>query len=686
MKHAIDLSELTLGVCYYPEHWKEALWREDLQRMREYGIKVIRIAEFAWSLMEGEEGTFDFSFWDRFLSLASEEQMRVIFCTPTATPPVWLTEKYPEVLNADGDGNLFHHGMRRHYNLSSPKYRELCSRLVEKMGEHFNQYSCIVGWQIDNEVNCEVHDYYAESDHKAFRAYLKDKYHTLDVLNERMGTMFWNQLYTDWEQIFLARRTPAGLGRTNPHMMLEEKRFISHMAVEFITEQAVILKKTAGDRFITTNGIFQDIDYQMLLQSGVDFVCYDNYPNFAYQAGREKAAGENLKDRNASFNLSRVRSISPLFGIMEQQSGSGGWNFRMLQPAPKPGQMRLWTWQAIAHGADMVSYFRWRTAPAGTEIYWHGLNDYSNEPNRRLEELREISREIRKINLEAGIAGKPFEAKVAILTDYDNTWDGESDIWHGPLREFSMDGWFRALEHGHIPFDFVDIRDTTTAEELSGYELVVYPHAAILTEERMAVLRQYVIMGGQLIMGCRTGYKDIHGRCPMAAMPGPAGKLCGVRVVDFTSIGPLDEEQYMEWEGERVPAPVFNDILEAEPGAKVIGCFCNNYYKGRPALVKRQEGSGTAWYFGAGFAEETAALFLKKLAIHSPGSEDISLPRDVEITVRGKYMFLLNYAAEPTEILFRKARREVFSGKNVEGHFLMAPYGVCILERWEEME
>lgn len=678
MKHSIEMDRIKLGVCYYPEHWEESLWQDDLKRMKEHGIEIIRVAEFAWSLMEREEGIFDFSFWDRFLELARKEKMQVIFCTPTATPPAWLTEKYPEVLNADADGHLLYHGLRRHYNLTSPKYLELCGRLVEKMGEHFNQFDCIIGWQIDNEINCEINEYYADSDHKAFRDYLKEKYRTLEELNEKWGTVFWNQTYTDWEQIYLPRRTTMGLGGANPHLKLEQKRFISHAAIAFMAKQAVILKTTAGDRFITTNGIFSEIDYQALMEAGLNFICYDNYPNFAYEMAVSPEAKQGMKDRNSSFNLARVRSISPLFGVMEQQSGPGGWNSRMMQPSPKPGQMRLWTWQAIAHGADMVSYFRWRTCNVGTEIYWHGLNDYSNLPNRRLKELTQIHKEILAVD---GIAGHTFEAKVAILTDWDNTWDGESDCWHGPLRNFSMDGWFKALQKNHVPFDFVDFRDTTQVEVLSAYDLVVYPHATILNEQRTAVLKSYVEQGGQLIMGSRTGYKDEYGRCPMRAMPGPAADLCGVRVVDFTLLGPLDEEEYLEWEGEKVPAPVFNDILEPleEKHSEVKATFCNNYYSGQPALVCKQQGKGTAWYLGAGFAEGTAALFLKKLSIESPAKGKLELPPQIELTIRGSRMFLLNYDNASYEVKLHQPMRELISQEEKYGKCIMEPYGVWIL-------
>ena len=383
MRHSIEMEKLTLGVCYYPEHWDRALWKDDLQRMKQYGIEVIRLAEFSWALMEPEEGKYDFSFWDEFLALAAEENMKVVFCTPTATPPAWLSEKYPETLNADGDGNLMYHGMRGQHNLTSPKYLEFCEKITRRMAEHFNKYDCIIGWQLDNEVNCEANEYYSKSDHEAFRAFLKERFGTLDNLNEKMGTIFWSQTYTDWDQIHLARRSTAGTGLANPHMQLEQVRFISHSAVHYLALQASIVRETAGDRFITTNGIFENLDYQKLMESGVDFIMYDSYPNFAYAMDRPDGGEGDLKDRNFSFNLARTRAISPLFGIMEQQAGPGGWNFRIHQASPKPGQLRLWTMQSVAHGADFVSFFRWRTCSFGTEIYWHGLNDYSNRPNRR---------------------------------------------------------------------------------------------------------------------------------------------------------------------------------------------------------------------------------------------------------------------------------------------------------------
>lgn len=685
MEKSMNIDRLTLGVCYYPEHWREDLWEDDLDRMLDHGLEVIRIAEFAWNKFEPEEGVFTFDFFDRFLKLADGKGMRVIFCTPTATPPAWLTGKYPEVLNASLDGTLYRHGMRRHYNYNSLVYREFTKRIVEKLASHYGSHPAIIGWQIDNELNCEMNVFYSKSDHRAFRLYMKDKFKTLDALNDAMGTAFWNQTYSSWEEIYLSR--PNNQNSNNPHMALEEKRFISQSTISFCKLQSDIIRNyVPKEIFITTNGIFGHVDSHEMTDTALDFITYDSYPNFAFDANTDPKRPGNMNDRNWSRNLTRVRSISPNFGIMEQQSGPGGWDFRIKQPAPKPGQMRLWVFQSIAHGADFISFFRWRTCWIGTEIYWNGLNDYSNEPNRRLAELKSIHRDISKIS---EMAGARYTAKIALVKDYENEWDGEQDLWHGPLDKFSDNGWFTAAQTTHTPMDFIFLRNNgehkTLLKDLEKYKLLIYPHATILTQNTADLLKAYVTGGGKLIMGARTGYKDIYGRCPMRPMPGFAADICGVKVIDYTHLGPEDDGEFAIWDDEIMEAPVFNDILEPMEGAEVLGKFKGNYYDGQPALVSNHWGKGTAYYFGAGFSPETAEVFLKKLGYASTYAEFMELPEEVELAVRSKnnkeYFFLLNYKKYSVQILFKEPMEDLLTGKRISGESDLEPFGVMVLKR-----
>ena len=675
-----------LGVCYYPEHWDTSFWKEDMLRMKSYGIGVIRVAEFAWNLFEPEEGRFDDSFWDRFLNVAKDCGMQVIFCTPTATPPAWLTEKYPEVLNCDIYGHPVYHGMRKHHNMTSPVYLDFVKKIVEHIAAHYGAHPAIIGWQIDNEVNCETNSYHAPSDHEAFRKYLKEKYGTLENLNRAMGTTFWNQTYTDWEQVHLSRYTLAN--SNNPHMMLEEKRFISEAAINYIGIQADIIRKyRRSEQFITTNGLFGVLDNHKLVKEKLDFITYDSYPNFAFAMEGSKLSPRSLRDRETSFNLAKTRSVSNRFGIMEQQSGPGGWNTRLLQPAPKPGQLRLWTFQSIAHGADFVSYFRWRTCTFGTEMYWHGLLNYDNFPNRRTEELLRVSEDIQKIQR---IAGTKHTAKFAILCDYDNEWDGMEDKWHGPLNRESTDGWFKALQRAHIPFEFVNINDEGTSQPLGNFTAAVYPHPTIMTPARAEILRAYAENGGTLFFGCRSGYKDIDGQCPMMPMPGLLAPLTGCTVEDFTFIGPADEKEYMTLGEKKIPAPTFNDILRPDfESCEVLATYDGNYYNGKPALTKNTVGKGTVYACGSVFAEETAAALLELLpkAELCPVTGWLELPEEIELTVRTNekngrsYAFLLNYTAQPQTVTVQKPTKELLTRETLDGTYTMEPYGVLVLDK-----
>ncbi len=674
MRKKLNLDHLTLGVCYYPEHWDSSLWREDLRRMKDMGLEVIRIAEFAWNKFEPSEGEFTFDFFDSFMKIVEEEGIKVIFCTPTATPPAWMSHKYPEILNADLDGNLIRHGHRRQHNMTSEKYRFFVSRITEKLGEHYGRHPNIVAWQLDNEINCECHLYYAESDHKAFRQYLKKKFGTLDALNDAIGAVFWNQTYTDWEEVYLTRRTNHE-GHTNPHMELLERRFVSDTVIDFFKLQTDILRKYT-DAKITTNGLFRYIDYHRLTDEVLDFITLDNYPHFNEKRDEDYNVARR---RRAAYNLARTRSISPIFGVMEQQSGVGGWTFWRPTEAPKPGYLRLWALQSVASGADYVSFFRYRTCTFGTEIYWHGILNYDNRDNRRVEEVKQTWRDLQKIQ---GVTGKDFRAEVAILRDYDNQLDGENDLWHGEADRQSYEAWTIAAETAHVPYDLVYINDETALDELRRYKMAVYPHAAILTEKRAALLRAYAEAGGTILFGCRTGYKDMYGRCPMMPMPGYAADLCGITVDDFTGVSPEGEGAWVEMDGKRVSAPFFNDLL-TPVDAEAVALYGNRYYKGVCAFSQRTVGAGKAMYFGGAFGEDTARAILKREGIGAPDGWDriLDLPEGVGLTVRGEYAFLLNYTEETQRIPCGEALRNLIAEADVNGELILAPLDVAVLER-----
>ena len=676
--------EIELGTCYYPEQWEESLWEDDLRRMKEVGIKTIRVAEFAWNKFEPEEGRYTFEFFDRFLDLAERMKIKVIFGTPTATPPAWLTEKYPEVLNCTIDGVPYKHGCRRHYNYNSPKYIEFTKIIVQQIASHYAKHPAIIGWQIDNEINCELNEFYSESDDVAFRSFLQEKYSTLVALNKAWGTVFWNQTYTDWLQVHLPQKVVHN--SNNPHRVLDYIRFVSKSACNYVKIQSEILRQYVkpGD-YITTNGLFSYLDSHQMTRESLDFFMYDSYPNFAYCLTEKPQTSDDLNDRKWSRHLSVVRSISPNFGIMEQQAGANGWNTRMEAPSPKPGQITLWAMQSIAHGADFVSFFRWRTSIMGTEIYWHGILDYSNRDNRRLAEVKQTYDKVKAIK---DIAGAEYQASFAVFCDYNNVFDTETDVWHQRVEKASSKGIFNAAQLTHTPMDYVFFHKDMKVSDLEEYPVLFYPHAVILTNEITELLTEYVKGGGTLVLGCRTGYKDETGKCVMKKLPGLLQELSRVDVIDYTFLGPADETSMVDWDGTLLEAAVFNDILEPLEEAIVEGSFTNNYYSGQAGLISRKYGQGKVYYFGGAFSETTARVFLEKLKIADPFKEIISLPEGCELVIRVKdgdtYAFVLNYEHRKVSINVRKRMYDMFEGEMVSGSIELSAYETKVFKLQEE--
>jgi beta-galactosidase len=354
--------------------------------------------------------------------------------------------------------------------------------------------------------------------------------------------------------------------------------------------------------------------------------------------------------------------------------------------------MRLWTYQSIAHGADMVLYFRWRTATMGTEIYWHGINDYDNRPNRRVAEAAQVGRELAQIGRR--IVGAHTRAHVAIVSDYENEWDGELDIWHGPYTRQSVQAWFAALQYAHIPVDALYLRSSTTTDDLARYDVLIYPHPAIMTDATAALISAYVERGGTIVFGCRTGYKDATGQCPMRPLPGPVAELCGVTVEDWTRIEPSDPAPTLRWRDADRPmvrAEAFNDILHVTaPRAEVLATYAGGYYAGSPALTRNRVGQGSAYYYGAVFNLDAASELIRQLGLASPVGDWLELPRAVELCIRERaetserLIFLLNYSDADQTITLHRTATDLLTEQPLHGQVTLAPFDVRILAESDE--
>ena len=672
---------MTAGVCYYPEHWPKELWAEDLDRMKAAGLSVVRVAEFAWTIFEPEEGSFQFDFFDGFLALCLEKGIRVILGTPTANPPAWLTEKYPEVLNCGRDGTPYRHGCRKHCGYNAEIYQKLCARVTEEMARHYGQHPAVVGWQIDNELNCETDEFYAPADHAAFRTFLREKYGTLDSLNQAWGTVFWNQTYTDWSQLYGPR--PVLNGGYNPSMLLDYCRFISNSARRFCNMQADIIRRyKKAEDFITTNGLFNHLDNHQMAEESLDVFTYDSYPNMAYGLDRTPKTSNDLNDRKWSRDLIETRSVCPHFGIMEQQSGAGGWFNRLEGPAPRPGQLTLWAMQSVAQGADFVSFFRWRTCLFGTEMYWHGILDYDNRDNRKLAEVADFCRKLHTLD---PVCGAENVGAFALIKDYDNQWDIDIDVWHRRIGPVSEKEIFIAAELNHTPYNAVYLRDHTELSELTAYPVAFYPHPVMMDEGRATLLRAYVERGGTLILGCRSGYKDLTGKCVMLPQPGLLRELTGTDVREFTFASPNEDDTFALWNGERLETPVFNDVLFPMEGTRVLAAYGGGcYYAGQAALTEHRYGKGRVIHLGSAFTRDTARRLLAYTGVLEPFREWIQAPEGVEVVLRRKgerqFLFVLNFQDEEQTITLKGPALLLYTGQRVQGSVAVPPFGTAVYE------
>ncbi|MDH7485882.1 MAG: beta-galactosidase [Anaerolineae bacterium] len=659
------------GVDYYPEHWPEERWPEDARLMAEAGFNVVRLAEFAWSKLEPRQGEYDFAWLDRAIALLHERGIRVILGTPTASPPPWLMAGHPDIFRVGEDGRRVTFGNRREYCPNHPVYHEYTRHIVTRMAAHYADHPAVIGWQIDNELGDRC---YCPLCARAFQDWLRRRYGSLDVLNQRWGTTFWSHVYTDWEQIPLPLATG---GSPNPGLALDFFRFSSDSTVAYQQLQVDILRQRCPRHVITHN--FMGFRYDRInyfdLARPLDVVAWDNYPRtqWAMQAGVDPSqmalaadTMRGLKGRN--------------FWVMEQQAGSGGWE--IVSVPPRPGELRLWAYQAIAHGADAILFFRWRTARWGTEQYWHGLLDHDGHPGRRYQEIKGMGAEIRRVG--EHIAGAVVKAAVAIILSYDSRFAFQVQA-NNPEFNYPehLQQIYRAFHCRHVPLDIV-----APDAGLSNYRLVVAPALHIVSEAIAENLKRFVQAGGVLVVTPRSGVKDESNTVVNERLPGLLARLCGVQVEEYDSLPPGASRPlaFAVPELTAVGSPrarVWCDIL-SPAGAEVVARYGSDYYAGKAAITRHRFGKGWAVYVGTvGDAPlyEALAGWLLGLAGVSPC---LGAPREVEVTERWqgqqRLLFLLNHSEQEQTVALDGHYTDMLSGARAPtGSLALAPRDIRVL-------
>jgi len=657
------------GVAYYPEHWTAEEARMDPERMATAGVNTVRMAEFAWDCMEPRRGEFDFSLFDTAIERLGAAGIDTILCVPTAAPPRWLTQEHDEWMRVDANGNRMAHGSRQHCCTNHPGFRAESERITEAMARHFGSNPHVVGWQTDNELFCHIAACFCGACTDRFRLWLRDKYGTIAALNGAWGTRFWAQTYDSFDQILLP--IPDRPTHANPSQVLDHARFLSDSIGEFQRGQTKIVRAAQPRWWITHNGTFDHIDYWKFSED-LDFLGVDVYPGFV--------AHEADKHSWTALKCEEARSVSGTFIVPEQQAGAGGQR-PYLHPTPPPGQMRLWAWQSIAHGADGVLHFRWRTCRFGAEIYWNGILDHDNIPRRRYDEFAQEGAELRRIG--SRILGTSVLVKAAVLSDFEQDEAYLTMHMGLPSPSDQRNLAYKELLERHLPVGIVNASDC-----FDGVECLIIPSFVMMDEDLAARLGQFVENGGVLFATARTATRDRNNHVISKTPPGLLSELFGVSVEEF---GKLSEPLLTL--GNDIPAGAGYEILL--PATASVVARWNETADGSPhaapgqaAITVNRAGKGAAIYAGTYLSEENCAALIDALLSYIPLAPLARAGKLTEVTCRRgtncRLVFALNHEPRETTIMGLPGGMDLLSGKACEGTISLPGYGVAVIEVGEE--
>ncbi len=675
------------GVDYYPEHMPEERWEEDARLMVEAGFNVVRVGEFAWSLFEPEEGTFIFDWLDRAIVLLARYGISVVIGTPSAAPPPWLTAAYPQVLMVGANGLPLSPGGRRFTCPTNPLYRRLANRVARAMAEHYANNAAVIGWQIDNELTYgSAPRCYCQECRRGFQTWLQEKYGSLERLNQEWGTVFWSQIYSEWSQI--PAPLPSGADH-NPGLSLDYARYQSAANVSFLKEQLVILREVCPEHFVTHNFSSPMLDTINNFDLGreLDFVSEDTYPGL-FQIIEHMAPGSAVDISPHAgpmmvawgYDCMRGNKDGRPFWVMEQQSGPAGQT--VFSSSPRPDQLRLWVYQAIAHGAQAIVHFRWDTCTFGAEEYWHGILDHDLVPRRRYAEVKQTSHEVQSLGDTAVSARVP--AEVALLFSYDADWALAIQPSHPRLKYGAQNlSWYAPFYFANIPVDVI----APDTEDLSRYKIILAPALYVLSPETAQRLTAFVANGGLLITGYRSGVKEPNNQVTRLTLPGRLAEVVGAHVSEYDAL--YNQTQAVRFTQEHpggleeAACEMWADILEPTT-ARVLATYTQDFYAGRAAVTLNNYGEGKAIYVGAALASEALGQLLVDLATTEGGVQPLAqVPLGVEVTQRAtgaeRWWFVLNHTNEVQQVTLPGAFSNALQNERVEGTIALEPYGVRVL-------
>lgn len=663
-----------LGSYYYPEQWDSCQWERDLKKMSEMGISFTHFGEFAWGMLEPEEGNYNFGWLDRAVALAGKYGLKVIMCTPTPTPPVWLSKNYPDILIQRDNGIKIQHGRRQHASWSSDRYHGYVKDIVTRLAERYGNNPTVIGWQIDNEPGHYGTVDYSEDVQEKFRVWLRKKYGTIENLNKTWGNTFWSETYQNFYQVRLPNQQELP-ERPNPHAMLDLNRFMADELAGFVNMQADILRQyISKEQWVTTNliPIFNPVD--PVRMDHLDFTTYTKYLVTGHKMGIGNQGFRLGTPEDIGFANDQFRNFAgKTYGVMELQPGQVNWG--TYNPQPMPGAVRMWVYHVFAGGGRFVCNYRFRQPLKGSEQYHYGMvmtDGVSLSPGG--EEYVQIAGELKKLREAYDPKSKLPESlsarHTAMLFDMSNYWEMEfqkqTDQWSTMSH---VNKYYNVLKEFAVPVDII-----TEKDDFSAYPFLIAPAFQLLDSALVERWTQYVENGGHLVLTCRTGQKDRNAKLWEAPLAAPIHQLAGIGNLFYDHM-PQSLYGNIGFGGKEYKWNNWADVVTPMPGTDVWATYDDQFYKGEACVTHRKFGKGTVTYIGA----DTDDGKLEKAVMHrvygEAGVPTEDLPYGVVKEWSDGFYIVLNYTSDVQQIAIPDKAEIIIGSVRLE------PAGVAV---WKE--
>ncbi len=642
---------MKLGTCYFPEHWPEEIWADDARRMRDMGLSLVRIGEFAWSRIEPEAGRFDWGWLDRAIATLHDAGLNVMLCTPTATAPKWLVDQMPDMVAIDEQGRPRRFGSRRHYCFSHQGYRAQSRRITTALAQRYGEHPAITAWQTDNEYGC--HDTvlsFSEAAAAAFRGWLERRYGDIDALNRAWGNVFWSMEYRSFGEVDPPHSTVT---EANPAHWLDYRRFASDEVAAFNREQVDVLRRLSPGRDITHNfmGFFTEFDHHDVARD-LDVATWDSYPlgfleQFWFSPEEKSAYLRQGHPDIAAFHHDLYRGCAKgRWGVMEQQPGPVNW--ARFNPAPLDGMVALWTLEAMAHGAEFTSYFRWRQAPFAQEQMHAGLLRPDGQDAPAAAEARKVAQIIEQIGAQDNRA-----ARIALVFSYEAAWvcsiQPQGQSFHYCELAFS---WYSALRRKGLNIDIVG-----PDADLSDYAAIVIPAMPIAHD---ALLGQLADLDVPVLIGPRSGSKTESFSIPDGLAPGDGVRgLIPLRIVRVESLRNGEVEHGGAPAGAENQDAALAGAEDEDPALAGDGWTISRWREDVETQLTPEfalkDGRGVVYHhkhirYCAAWPDRTLLDQLVERIAHEAQITLTDLPEGVRMRTTASHQFIFNYTARPVRL------------------------------------